>query len=395
MKQFFLALFLATLSFSAVAQDSNWVPCPTDLYISNQGTTYTVSVYVNTPNTTWTVNGVATPNGGSAYYTFDGAVGSLYDVCVSFPCDSSIIELCETIFIDSVIVDPIDSFEMGCLVGLSAYVQGDYLSAYAEFDGEYDQTLVTWTLDGAPITNTGSSYTTILNPGTYIICAAYNTDSCSATICETIVIEESNNGNDTIILDDWINNNWDSVYVDSNVWEDLNDWDLDTWSDSLLILIFGDDINFDDLDSNIYVFLDGLTQDEIDSLFNNGLIVFGRDDLTTYWEDFLAENGGNLFGLTFNELLDLFDNFVSDAATDALGVDEIEKANIDAFFNQNTNILTVNADNIGLISVYNIQGQRMLSTTNTSELNLSSINAGMYILSIEIEGKVFSHKIVK
>ncbi|MGB0427626.1 MAG: T9SS type A sorting domain-containing protein [Flavobacteriales bacterium] len=478
MKQFILTLFLTTLSFSSFAQDSNWVPCPTDLYVYNQGDTYTVEAYANTTNATWTVNGVATPNSGSTSYTFTGTTGSLYEVCVSFPCDTSIVELCETIFIDSSDVEPVDSLQAGCLTDLYAYVQGAYLTAFAEFDGEYNGPLVTWSLNGDTLVAEGDYFSTMLEVGTYELCVSYETDSCSTTLCETIVIEETNstsgclvdmsayaqgsylsafaeftgdfnetliiwtlngdtvmsvgdyfsttlelgtyelcvsyegdscsttlcetivieednNGNDSIIFDDWINENWDSVYVDSTVWDDLNDWYLEEWSDSIVIVIFGDDLNFDDLDSSIYVFLDGLTQDEIDSLFNAGVVVFGRDALINYWDDFLTENEETLSGVSFNDLLDLFNTFVTDAATDALGVDELEKSNIDVFFDPNTNIMTINADNVGQINVYNVQGQRVMSSGYSAELNLSSIQTGMYVLSIEIDGKVYSHKMVK
>ena len=354
---------------------------------------------------TWTIDGVTTPAGqGGSLYT-QLAAGTYY-VCATFDTDS-----CTATFCDSVVVtdpiDPTDSLDdAGCLINVTATNFGAQYFFLAEFDNPIGiASDLSWTIDGATASGvTGSYFSFTFADGDYTICATYDTDSCTNTICIDITVDNTTNGNDSLIyidsigFGDWIINNWDSVYIDSTLWDEINDWDTDDWTDSLIDIIFGDSLNINDIDSNdIYVILDGLTQDDIDSLFDLGIVGFDQDDLDEYWDDFLDANDDIVDqDYSFNDLLDLFNDFMSAKAADQLSINEIHVTDLNVFFNPNTGILTINADNIGLINVYNIQGQRVLSRNdNNPQLNLSSINTGLYILSIEIDGKLYSHKIVK
>lgn len=353
---------------------------------------------------TWSINGVVdTTIYGDFVYT-PMADGTYY-VCATYNGDS-----CTATFCDSVVVsgngggNPVDSF--ACLTGIDVYGQAGFFYAYANFDNMgFDPTAITWTVDGVSSPMYQGDYIfDMATPGTYYVCVTYTSDSCSATYCDSVVVTDPGNPIDsTIYIDsiafgDWILNNWDSILVDSTLLDELDDWDIEEWSDSLIFVIFGDSININDLDSNdIYVILGGLDQDDIDSLLAMGVAGFDFDDLDEYWEDFLDEND-NLDGqgLTFNDLLGLFGGFLEAKATEVLSIEEVPHTEIGIFFNPNTHTLTIDSDQIGLINVYNIQGQRVFTRNeNNPQLNLSSINTGVYILSIEINGKLYSHKIVK
>lgn len=595
MKQFFYSLFLATMGFSSMANSTS-PPCSIDLVVSNQGSTYTVEAVSvgNTPpvlaSYLWAIDGVVDTSITSNTFTFTGVLGSLSDVCVTIPCDTTSVEICSSVYIDSLgnnpidsslfsclqgidntptvfdgflvagtnfdgpyydqaniswsidgVVDPtlygsnifspmaagsyivcatytsdsctasfcdtiivtdpsnpLDSLDMGCLIGISTSSQGGYLTAIADFDGMlYDASDLTWSIDG--VTNPalqGDYISMVISSGTYYVCATYDSDSCTVTFCDSVVVTDPNdpldsldgsgclvsvyefhtggqyffnaefdlpngfledlvwtvdgvvasgvngpyftqtfadgdyticasyttdscanvfciditvdnsviNGNDSIIyidsipFGDWIVSNWDSIYIDSTLLDEINNWDTDDWSDSLIDLIFGDSLNINTFDSNdIYVLFDDLTQEEIDSLLSMGIVGFNLDDLDEFWDDFLDQTEGtDLLGNSFNALLNLFGNYMGERASEALSVEEITNTTLDVFFNPNTSVLTINADQIGQVNVYNVQGQRVLSqNTNTSKLNLSSINTGLYILSIEVNGKLYSHKIVK
>ncbi len=352
---------------------------------------------------TWSIDGVSQPSQYN-YMTAQMAAGTYY-VCATYTSDS-----CTTTFCDSVVVidpvNPIDSLNAGCLTNVTANGFGGQYFFTADFDNPngiiYD---VEWSIDGTIASGvTGSYLTWVFADGDYTVCASYITDSCTTTVCIDITVDNTINGNDSIIFIDsvgfgnWVFDNWDSLYVDSLLLDELEDWDLDNWSDSLLDIFFGDSININNFDSNdIYVLLDGLTQDQIDSLLTSGIVGFDLGDFDEYWNDFLEENEGiDTLGLTFSDLLGMFADYIGAKATTILSVKEVTHSNIDIFFNRQTSILTIDSDEIGQIHVYNIQGQRMLSQNNNNpQLNLSSINTGLYILSIEINDKVYSHKFVK
>lgn len=355
---------------------------------------------------TWSIDGVVDPTLQGDYISMFTTAGTYY-VCATYDSDS-----CTVTFCDSVVVtdpmDPNDSLNTsGCLEYVTEYHVGGQYFFTAEFENQNGfLSDVVWTVDGVVASGVNGPYfTQVFADGDYTICASYTTDSCANEICIDITVDNSVVvGNDSIIyidsigFGDWIIDNWDSIYVDSLLWDEINDWDPNDWSDSLIDIIFGDSLNINDFDSNdIYVLLDGLTQDEIDSLLAMGVAGFDLDDLDDYWEDFLDDNEDLGSGdITFNDLLNLFGEFMGAKASEVLSVDEVEKAEVDVFFNPHTNVLTINSDNVGLVNVYNVQGQRVLSQNmNTPQLNLSTINTGLYILSIEIDGKLYSHKLVK
>lgn len=383
--------------------------CLNGIYVSNQGNYFSATASFDGMNydlsaLTWSINGVIDSTLFGDYVYSMLPVGS-YTICATYNTDSCSATMCDSIIITSS-GNPMDSLDAGCLESISSYGVGGQYFFTAEFDnpnGIIED--VIWSVDSNVMSGVNGEYLTqVFADGDYTICATYITDSCTSTVCIDITVDNSLNGNDSIIYIDsigfgnWVVYGWDSIYVDSTLLDELENWDLDDWSDSLIDVFFGDSININTFDSNdIYVLLDGLTQDDIDSLFNMGVVGFDLDDLDGYWEDFLDDNDGlDTLGLTFSDLLNLFSNFIEAKAIEVLSIDEVSNNNIDVFYNPNTQILTINTDNIGHINVYNIQGQRVLSfNENNPQLNLSSINTGLYILSIEINGKLYSHKIVK
>jgi len=66
--------------------------------------------------------------------------------------------------------------------------------------------------------------------------------------------------------------------------------------------------------------------------------------------------------------------------------------------NPATDFLTISGCNHAEVSLYNMQGQKMISKTITedqSNINVSDLDFGMYLLEFNIDGRIFSKKIMK
>ncbi|HET8810055.1 MAG TPA: choice-of-anchor J domain-containing protein [Flavobacteriaceae bacterium] len=82
-----------------------------------------------------------------------------------------------------------------------------------------------------------------------------------------------------------------------------------------------------------------------------------------------------------------------------LGVSENQIAGFKHFYNASTNDLVLSADQaFTQINLYNILGQQVISKqlSSTEEtVNLSSLNTGVYLVNVEVNGKLATFKIVK
>lgn len=82
-----------------------------------------------------------------------------------------------------------------------------------------------------------------------------------------------------------------------------------------------------------------------------------------------------------------------------LGTENNQIAGFDYFYSSQNNVLTLIADEpFSNIELYNILGQRVMAQelSNTEEnLSLSSLNTGIYLANVNVNGKVSTFKIVK
>ena len=56
------------------------------------------------------------------------------------------------------------------------------------------------------------------------------------------------------------------------------------------------------------------------------------------------------------------------------------------------------ANNIESVSMYNLLGQQVISTeigATTSDINLSSLTAGTYIMKVTVDGQTGTYKVLK
>lgn len=310
-----------------------------------------------------------------------------------------------------------------CLTSLNVNQVGttDQYNVNMWFSGNVDSNAVltssiSWTVNGVVVPSfSGLTYSNTFTTGTYNICATYiNTaTSCNNTECATIVIAPSGgsgsgsgsgSGLDSVTvgnvtLGGWFNTPFDSVFVDSVLLDELSSFDFSTWSDSLIVSIFGNDINIfiNSLDSNdnYVIDLDGvLTQTEIDSLNLLGIVVLDSVTFQTYWNDFL--NSTSTTGLTLEELLELFGDSVSLRVAQTISIVEYTN-DIDVFYNSATNEVTFSSDNVDAVSVYNLSGQMVeqISNINSNSTYLSITEQGMYILQISKGSDISTQKIIK
>lgn len=82
-----------------------------------------------------------------------------------------------------------------------------------------------------------------------------------------------------------------------------------------------------------------------------------------------------------------------------LGIRESQIAGFKHFYNASTNDLTLSADQaFSQVGLYNILGQQVISKqlSSTEEtVNLSSLNTGVYLVNVEVNGQLATFKIVK
>ncbi|MGB1295196.1 MAG: T9SS type A sorting domain-containing protein, partial [Flavobacteriales bacterium] len=203
---------------------------------------------------------------------------------------------------------------------------------------------------------------------------------------------------DGIEFDEWFDNNWDSVVVDEELLDEVEEWDITEWSDSLIDLVFGNDVDVDDdIDSDdTYVISDSLDQNEMDSLLGTGVVTFTNDDLDDMWEDFLEENDFDGTNTSFDDLLEQFGEYVEEKAQSALSITDISESSLSVYFNTNNSVLTIESEVVNQVSVFNINGQNVYNVnTKSNQIDLSSLNSGIYVLILDIEGKPYTQKIVK
>ncbi|TRX36351.1 T9SS type A sorting domain-containing protein [Flavobacterium restrictum] len=82
-----------------------------------------------------------------------------------------------------------------------------------------------------------------------------------------------------------------------------------------------------------------------------------------------------------------------------LGTTQFEKSNVKMYPNPVKNMLTIDANStIKKVSVYNVLGQEVLSRTpksNSTTVQTSALQKGVYIVKTDIDGKVSTTKIIK
>lgn len=79
-----------------------------------------------------------------------------------------------------------------------------------------------------------------------------------------------------------------------------------------------------------------------------------------------------------------------------LGINDLDNNNFKIYPNPVSDVLHFNSKiTPEQISVYNIAGQKVLSATNSSTINVSSLSPGTYVVSSVIKGKTINKKIIK
>lgn len=81
-----------------------------------------------------------------------------------------------------------------------------------------------------------------------------------------------------------------------------------------------------------------------------------------------------------------------------VGVEDMEKENITVYPNPATNMVNVNlaGDKEAKVQMFNLVGQQVYNgtATNTASINVSNMKAGVYMLKVSQNGKVYTSKVV-
>ena len=132
------------------------------------------------------------------------------------------------------------------------------------------------------------------------------------------------------------------------------------------------------------------------------------DQTVTYTWSYDGSHGETLTTapLTTNTDISLAGYNVSTSCSDTVrvtilvtteGIDNAESNMLTIYPNPTSNIVNINAEKaVSTVSVYNLNGQKILTTSNSNTVDLSSISKGSYIIRIELEdGSVATSTIVK
>jgi hypothetical protein len=109
--------------------------------------------------------------------------------------------------------------------------------------------------------------------------------------------------------------------------------------------------------------------------------------LLLYWESGDEEEG---LYTSFGQFVDLTINVTS------LSNDKFNKNLFSVYPNPVKDVLHLNSDRqIEEISIYNIQGQLVLNTKNSNQIDISSLSTGQYLVKASSEGMQYTEKLVK
>jgi hypothetical protein len=82
-----------------------------------------------------------------------------------------------------------------------------------------------------------------------------------------------------------------------------------------------------------------------------------------------------------------------------LGVSDNALAGFSYYPNPATEVLSLkSASNIESVSLFNLLGQQVISTeigATTSDINLSGLTAGTYIMKVTVDGQTGTYKVLK
>ncbi|WP_394906781.1 T9SS type A sorting domain-containing protein [uncultured Mesonia sp.] len=154
----------------------------------------------------------------------------------------------------------------------------------------------------------------------------------------------------------------------SNAWQQASTYAFDTW--------YNFKMEFDFTNSEIKYYLD------------NTLVYTGNVWAATNIENFYIafDNYENGF---------YFDNLVVDTT---LGTEVQEKVNFKHFVDANA-VLNINAENaMNNVAVFNLLGQEVINQNveaKDAQINLNSLNAGVYLVQVNINGQKESFKVIK
>lgn len=121
---------------------------------------------------------------------------------------------------------------------------------------------------------------------------------------------------------------------------------------------------------------------------NTSVNITGMTEGDTYYWQIVAKNVGG----------EATDSETWEFTTATLGLNDTKKLSFDYFVNNNSSLVVSSESALKHIKLYNILGQEVISKkldAKSVDINLNSLNSGVYLVQVEIEGQSKSFKIVK
>ena len=129
--------------------------------------------------------------------------------------------------------------------------------------------------------------------------------------------------------------------------------------------------------------------------------------LINQWEQLTFDFSAHIGGMTYDQLV-VFPDFVARAADDTiyfdnvfgdaqyLSTDEISKNTTTVFPNPTNGIINVNSEfHIETLELFNMEGKLLMQERNSTKIDISELNNGVYILRSTENGVPTNHRIVK
>lgn len=80
---------------------------------------------------------------------------------------------------------------------------------------------------------------------------------------------------------------------------------------------------------------------------------------------------------------------------DNTGIEDDMKEIVSYYPNPVSEILRIDCDTEFSVRVYNMVGKKLLEVRNQNQIDLSSIDTGIYVIQIEVDGSIIIGKLMK
>lgn len=110
---------------------------------------------------------------------------------------------------------------------------------------------------------------------------------------------------------------------------------------------------------------------------------------------FTVPSSGNYYiGFHVKSAADMYALLIDDISVDIVtGVASVENNEINVYPNPARNVINIDGTNISIVEMYNLVGEKVLSSINKNSIDVSSLDKGIYFIKIKQGENIFTKKI--